>query len=301
MKTPLAIVVLYLMVLVHGLIHHLPQHVPDPRVQDWLLMKYWTPIVLIIISYFLLVLVGPKLMQNRKPFELKYPIKLYNLSQVFLCGYMFKEFLASSYQSSYSLTCQPVDYSSSPLAIRIAAASWWFFFSKLIDLLDTVFFILRKKNGQCMLNSYVHVVMYTYYFFSSFGPAIQKYLWWKKYLTQFQLIQFIAIIIHLVNGMARGTCEFPQIFYWYVIVYCVTLIALFTNFYVETYSHVLKDRAAAAKKELTTGAGAVAAAESNNNNDIVSVQEVKKKPMGIIIHRTPYTGLRTNSIGIDRK
>ena len=29
----------------------------------------------------------------------------------------------------------------------------------------------------------VHVFMYFYYFMSSFGPSVQKYLWWKRYLN----------------------------------------------------------------------------------------------------------------------
>ena len=40
-----------------------------------------------------------------------------------------------------------------------------------------------------MLNSFVHVIMYTYYGFSIMGPEFQsKWLWWKKYLTQMQLV-----------------------------------------------------------------------------------------------------------------
>ncbi len=64
---------------------------PDPRVQDWFLMRRWTPIILIISTYFLIVLVGPKLMQNRKPYTLRSALKVYNLVQVLISGYMFKE------------------------------------------------------------------------------------------------------------------------------------------------------------------------------------------------------------------
>lgn len=39
-----------------------------------------------------------------------------------------------------------------------------------------------------MLNSMVHVVMYSYYLLSSLGAWIQPYLWWKRYLTQFQIV-----------------------------------------------------------------------------------------------------------------
>ena len=40
-----------------------------------------------------------------------------------------------------------------------------------------------------LLNSFVHVVMYSYYFLAALGPAFQRYLWWKKYLTTFQMLQ----------------------------------------------------------------------------------------------------------------
>jgi hypothetical protein len=30
--------------------------------------------------------------------------------------------------------------------------------------------------------------MYFYYFLSSFGNTFRKYLWWKKYLTAFQMV-----------------------------------------------------------------------------------------------------------------
>ena len=39
-----------------------------------------------------------------------------------------------------------------------------------------------------LINSFVHVLMYTYYGLSAIGPHMQKYLWWKKYLTRIQLV-----------------------------------------------------------------------------------------------------------------
>ncbi len=39
-----------------------------------------------------------------------------------------------------------------------------------------------------MLNSFIHGIMYTYYGLSAIGPHMQKYLTWKKYLTQMQLV-----------------------------------------------------------------------------------------------------------------
>jgi len=39
-----------------------------------------------------------------------------------------------------------------------------------------------------MLNTFVHIIMYSYYLLSAFGPRFQKYLWWKKYLTVLQMV-----------------------------------------------------------------------------------------------------------------
>lgn len=85
--------------------------------------------------------------------------------------------------------------------------------------MDTVFFVLRKKNKQIsflhlyhhtgmvlltwnatkffagghsiftgFINSIIHVVMYTYYLVSAFNPQYKNNIWWKKYITQMQIV-----------------------------------------------------------------------------------------------------------------
>ena len=39
-----------------------------------------------------------------------------------------------------------------------------------------------------MVNSLVHTVMYFYYGISALGPEYRRYIWWKKYLTTFQMV-----------------------------------------------------------------------------------------------------------------
>jgi hypothetical protein len=38
------------------------------------------------------------------------------------------------------------------------------------------------------VNTGVHVVMYSYYFVTSMWPEYRKNLWWKKYITQLQMV-----------------------------------------------------------------------------------------------------------------
>lgn len=41
-----------------------------------------------------------------------------------------------------------------------------------------------------LINSFVHIIMYTYYLLAACGPKYHKYLWWKKYITTLQLVRF---------------------------------------------------------------------------------------------------------------
>lgn len=55
----------------------------SPMVDEWPLMKSPLPAVVILIAYLYFVLrAGPRMMQNRKPMEIKGVLILYNASQV---------------------------------------------------------------------------------------------------------------------------------------------------------------------------------------------------------------------------
>ncbi|XP_042337688.1 elongation of very long chain fatty acids protein 4-like [Plectropomus leopardus] len=237
----------------------------DKRTDPWLLVYSPVPVALIVLVYLCVVWAGPRLMKHREPVDLKAVLIVYNFAMVGLSAYMFYEFLDTSRLSNYSLLCQPVDYSNSPLALRMARACWWFYFSKVIELSDTVFFILRKKNNQltvlhifhhgplmfnwwagikyvpggqsffiCMVNSFIHLVMYFYYGLAALGPHMQKYLWWKRYLTSLQLVQLMLFLLHSGYNLF-AECDFPDAMNMLVFTYCVTLIILFSNFYYQSY------------------------------------------------------------------
>lgn len=36
--------------------------------------------------------------------------------------------------------------------------------------------------------------MYTYYMLAAIGPHMQKYLWWKKYVTTLQMVRIILLL-----------------------------------------------------------------------------------------------------------
>ncbi|KAI4462094.1 fatty acid acyl transferase-related [Holotrichia oblita] len=177
----------------------------------------------------------------------------------------------SGWWGSYSFRCQPVDYSYSPMALRMANTCWWYYISKFTEFFDTLFFILRKKNSHvstlhvihhgCMpfsvwmgmkfapgghstffalLNSFVHIVMYFYYMIAAMGPEYQRYIWWKKYLTTFQMVQFVAIFTHQFQ-LLYTECDYPKGFMIWIAMHGIMFLFLFSDFYKVKYS---KEKAA---------------------------------------------------------
>ena len=67
---------------------------PDPRVADWFLMQSPLPTIALIIIYLTIVNIGPRLMKNRKPFDLKPILVVYNLFLVGLSAYIVFEVCA---------------------------------------------------------------------------------------------------------------------------------------------------------------------------------------------------------------
>ncbi|XP_058123352.1 elongation of very long chain fatty acids protein 7-like [Anopheles ziemanni] len=240
--------------------------IADPRAKQLPFMDNPLPTLGMITIYLLWVLlIGPMYMRDRKPMDLRRVIIFYNLFQVLLSGYMFYEHLMAGWLRGYSFTCQTVDYSDSPLSRRMFNLCYVYYLSKLTEFADTVFFVLRKKQSQItdlhvyhhsltpmeawiltkfiaggnatlpnVINNFVHVLMYFYYMLSAMGPRYQKYLWWKKYMTEVQIIQFIICIAHCINALVTG-CPFPRFISTLLLINATIFLALFMNFYIESY------------------------------------------------------------------
>lgn len=87
-----------------------------------------------------------------------------------------------------------------------------------------------------LVNSLVHVIMYSYYFLAAFGPRIEPYLWWKRYITQLQLAQFVFLFAYTTSVLMRSDCDYPRPFLWLIELPSVMFIFLFGQFYVRTYT-----------------------------------------------------------------
>lgn len=84
------------------------------------------------------------------------------------------------------------------------------------------------------LNSFVHIFMYFYYMVAAMGPRYRKYLWWKKYMTWIQLIQFTIMLTYLVLLVALD-CKFSRTLTFFFVGNVVIFLYLFGSFYVKTY------------------------------------------------------------------
>jgi elongation of very long chain fatty acids protein 4 len=268
----------------------------DPRTTGLLWLDTPEVAVGFIVAYLLFVWLGPKFMENRQPLNLKPLIIFYNFALVVLSAYMSVQYFLTSTSLGYSYSCQGIDwsYSRDPLTMRMVHTNWLFFMSKIIELADTVFFILRKKNNQVtflhvyhhatmivnwwmaakylpvgqsffvgMINSGIHALMYFYYGLAALGPSMQKYLWWKKHMTTLQLIQFVMIISHTsYNKFVRTDCDYPFLYNSIVFYYAWSMMFLFSHFFYQTYYMRSKQRAQQKQPDATNGHVPV---ENNNS------------------------------------
>lgn len=131
-------------------------------------------------------------------------------------------------------------------------------FSKVIDFIDTailivsgkklyflhtyhhfsiglIWFYLYNENINsvyfgAMINSIVHTVMYFYYNYSD------KLKYIKSWITKMQLTQFIILIIHPILFIYNTENEWYKKLAFFQILYQLSMIILFGNFYYKNYN-----------------------------------------------------------------
>ncbi|CAN7998956.1 unnamed protein product [Ixodes hexagonus] len=239
----------------------------DPRTRDWFLVGNPAFIALLVGGYLYIVYrAGPRFMATRKPYDLKTTIKVYNLLMIALNLFFGHVFLSNTYLGGgYSLFCQGMTYSRDVNSLSVLWWCYWYFFVRVIDFMDTIFFVLRKKDqqitvqhtshhasvvangwlwftlggdGQSMfgliINIYIHTIMYFYYFMAACGPQYKKYLWWKKYLTRMQIAQHLIIIVHGLVPFFYD-CGYPRFFIYLALPQGILGLAMFINFYMFAY------------------------------------------------------------------
>jgi hypothetical protein len=133
----------------------------DPRTKDFPLVHggLWR-IVLIMGCYLLLVKsILPAYMKNRKPYTLFYPMLIYNITMVCANAFFFHELLHGiDYGRRFLDFSYPDTSDQSDKTIRELNLAWWGWMSRFADMLDTFFFVFRKKYTQI---TFLHVYHHT--------------------------------------------------------------------------------------------------------------------------------------------
>ncbi|KAL5968990.1 Elongation of very long chain fatty acid protein [Taenia solium] len=267
---------------------------PDPRSAAYPLMESFWPTALISLAYVVGVYLWMKIAAPKKKKAttnghasngnavsknevakvsssssydtIKVLMVVYNIAMVFYSAFLVIEVLDLLRITGYGLGCVEFDPKDDPVQRRFIRVGYLFYFSKFLELLDTLFFLLRGKYDQVtflhvfhhgamppsiwwgikyapggivymfpLANSFVHVIMYTYYGMAALG--LYRYLWWKKYLTVLQMVQFCIFIVHQGQVLTpfNWECRYPKVFPLAIVIYAVIFLVLFSNFYVQAY------------------------------------------------------------------
>ncbi|KAK8778168.1 hypothetical protein V5799_020493 [Amblyomma americanum] len=240
----------------------------DARIESWNSnVTKGTFIIPLVLGYLYIAKVGgPRWMKDRKPYDIKGLILAFNVFTVLANLFVMCQMLRLTYVGGgYSFLCQGTGSGDSERDMAVVSLNWWYLLVRIADFLDTFFFVARKKfshitflhvshhaqvvlsgwlwlnfgsDGQPVfgicLNAFVHVIMYTYYFLAALGPSLQRYLWWKKYLTTIQIAQLVVVCTHMSLPLFIG-CGYPRALSLLSMAQILLGVVLFTNFYLKTY------------------------------------------------------------------
>ncbi|TGZ38997.1 Elongation of very long chain fatty acids protein [Temnothorax longispinosus] len=155
----------------------------------------------------------------------------------------------------------------------LTRCAWYFFLLKIFDYVETIVFVLRKKDNQisglhlyhhvstlllswagirfyavapmvltCIINCFIHTIMYTYYFLAAWGSNVQKAVTpLKRWITIAQMIQFVVLILYASQKYVLKDCEIVNNYVIALFVGNVVInFFMFHNFYQKTYKEVKK-------------------------------------------------------------
>ncbi|ELU02248.1 hypothetical protein CAPTEDRAFT_139010 [Capitella teleta] len=201
-------------------------------------------------AYLLMIALSGWWQKLSHPLNLSRVMLLFNFLCCALSLYTFVGF-------TFAITSYHGIYDLSPSAL-LKPIFFMYWVSKLVELCDTLFMILRHRRRQISflhvyhhgsmlllsdytyrhtpwptigvflgLNSLVHIILYGYYGLSVLRPGSPPS--WKRRLTEIQIAQFIVDLCLVIPGyLHHGYCV-------YSIFYAVAMTIFFTNFYYRAY------------------------------------------------------------------
>ncbi|RVX66478.1 hypothetical protein B0A52_09709 [Exophiala mesophila] len=226
-----------------------------------------------LVAYYVIIFGGRELMKNRQAFVLNGPFMVHNFYLTFISGILLALFIEQLLPTVvrggiFHAICE---YNGG-WTRQLVVLYYLNYLTKYLELIDTLFLVLKKKpltflhtyhHGATALLCYtqligntavswvpitlnltVHVVMYWYYFQSARGIRI----WWKKYITMLQILQFVidlgfvyfasytyftsTYFPHLPNA---GSCAGEEFAAFAGMGILSSYLLLFISFYLATY------------------------------------------------------------------
>lgn len=239
---------------------------PVHRAQKWINDHFELTIQAAIV--YVIVIFGTQfIMRNRRPFNLQLPLNIWNLflavfsiiGTYILSAEFFGTISNKGFVNSY---CYVYDF----LERENGRWVWFFICSKVIELIDTVFIVLRKRPlsflhwyhhvltgiyafysypvtpgfnrwGIC-LNFFVHAFMYSYYFLRSLKIKVPGFV--AQFITTIQIWQFIisvGLLIHtaFLIHVQGANVDFDHNTFYLATFMDVTYLILFINFFLQSY------------------------------------------------------------------
>ncbi|BES94284.1 elongation of very long chain fatty acids protein [Nesidiocoris tenuis] len=239
----------------------------DPRTRHLPLIDPISLIVLLGGYMYLISSLGPRLMKNRQPMQLNKFMHCYNALQVLTnIWIVYIAFTEVWIPRRYEFWCEGADLSYEPGPLLVVRMTYVYFLLKVLDFVDTMIMVLRKKDEQASflhkyhhvlvcfgawmttailpggsqvvffgtMNCSIHAVMYSYYSATIINPELRQCKY-KRHLTEAQIIQFVLSGIHAIIGYFHPTCSIPK---WALMAFIpqdIFMIALFSDFYIKAY------------------------------------------------------------------
>ena len=233
----------------------------------WWFFYNWKMCYYFIAVYLIAIFAGHQFMKSRPPFQLRKALFLWNVSlalfSIICSGRMIPSLVDMFQENGFHYTlCSPgtVQHKQS-----IGIWAYWFALSKVVELGDTAFIILRKtpliflhwyhhvsvlflvwSSSGCpstfqayfaLVNMVVHSVMYSYYALRAIRVKMPKMV--SMTVTMLQLVQMviglnIIAIASYMKSKDEHCCLFDQAVWLALGVYASYLI-LFGNFFMKRY------------------------------------------------------------------